>query len=187
MKTLISGDPGSVNEAVDAVIFMAGGSTGKKLRQFRRYLENLRERIFPTEDTPRLLAPEQVVPEALPTPEPVSEPALRPAGPDPKWKTYPHEFNVGPKVVETTISRADFDTDSAYRQAILQRVDIRKCADPRIREVFYLGERVGKIARSPYQAMVWLSEVNRRYPFTSAADAALDLVTTRVVSLGGTP
>jgi hypothetical protein len=185
MKGFISGDPGAINEAVETLTFMAGGSTGRKLRQFRRHLENLRERIFPTEDT--LLLPAPVVPEALPEPESVSEHELQPAGTDPKWKTYPHEFNVGPKVVETTINRADFDNDSAFRVAILQRVDIKKTSDPRMREVFYLGERVGKIAKSPYQAMMWTSEANRRYPFTSAADAALDLVTARVVSLGGQP
>lgn len=91
------------------------------------------------------------------------------------------------KVVDGPISRDDFDTDSAYRQAILQRTDIKKTADARYREVFYLGERIGRVARSPYTPMTWISESNRRYPFSSAADAALDLVTARVPELGGTP
>ena len=62
---------------------------------------------------------------------------------------------------------------SALRSAILGRMTISKTANPYVREVRIEGRKVGKLAKSPYHLMLWLSSADRRIPFTSMIDAAV--------------
>ena len=62
---------------------------------------------------------------------------------------------------------------AALRLAILERMHVSKTANPYIREVFLHSQKVGEIARSPWQPLVWISSSDRNMPFYSLADAAV--------------
>ena len=61
---------------------------------------------------------------------------------------------------------------AALRVAILQRIHVSKTANPYIRQVFFQGQLIGEIARSPWQPLVWISSSDRNMPFYSLVDAA---------------
>jgi len=62
---------------------------------------------------------------------------------------------------------------TALRVSILQRMHVSKTPNPYIREVFLQSRKVGEVARSPWQPLVWLSSADRNMPFYSLADAAV--------------
>ena len=62
---------------------------------------------------------------------------------------------------------------AALREAILERLHISKTPNPYIREVFLYNQKVGEIARSPWQQLVWISSSDRNMPFYSLVDAAV--------------
>ena len=62
---------------------------------------------------------------------------------------------------------------AALREAILERLHISKTPNPYIREVFLYSQKVGEIARSPWQPLVWISSSDRNMPFYSLVDAAV--------------
>jgi hypothetical protein len=87
-------------------------------------------------------------------------------------------FNVrGERQVLGTIDPKDFDP-VGYRQAILARTTTRRTATPGVREVRFLGQACGQVAKSPYQAFIWIASTNRRQPFSSLADAAVEVART---------
>ena len=61
----------------------------------------------------------------------------------------------------------------ALRAAILDGMGVRKTANPLLREVLWGGTKVGEIARSPYQPLLWVSSRGERRPFYSMTDAAV--------------
>lgn len=69
---------------------------------------------------------------------------------------------------------ADISTlhGAALRTAILERLHVSKTANPYIREVFLEDLKVGEVARSPWQPLVWISSSDRNMPFYSMVDAA---------------
>jgi len=62
---------------------------------------------------------------------------------------------------------------AALRLAILERMHVSKTANPYIREVLLHSQKVGEIARSPWQPLVWISSSDRNMPFYSLVDAAV--------------
>ena len=62
---------------------------------------------------------------------------------------------------------------AALRVAILQRMQISKTANPYIREVFMQSNKVGEVAKSPWQPLVWISSSDRNMPFYSLVDAVV--------------
>jgi hypothetical protein len=62
------------------------------------------------------------------------------------------------------------------RCEILRRTAVRKTGNPNVREVRYLGEPVGQIARSPWVFNTWLASSDRRNPCSSIADASVVVV-----------
>jgi len=62
---------------------------------------------------------------------------------------------------------------AALRLAILERMHVSKTANPYIREIFLQNDKVGEIARSPWQPLVWISSSDRNMPFYSLVDAAV--------------
>ena len=61
---------------------------------------------------------------------------------------------------------------AALRTAILERLHVSKTANPYVREVFLEDQKVGEVARSPWQPLVWMSSSDRNMPFYSMVDAA---------------
>jgi len=66
---------------------------------------------------------------------------------------------------------------AGLRTAILERMHISKTVNPHIREVFLESRKVGEIARSPWQPLVWVSSTDQNMPFYSQVDAAVYTVT----------
>jgi hypothetical protein len=62
----------------------------------------------------------------------------------------------------------------ALRSAILQRMHVSKTANPYIRQVYFQGQLIGEVARSPWQPLVWISSSDRNMPFYSQVDAAAE-------------
>lgn len=62
---------------------------------------------------------------------------------------------------------------AALRAAILERLHVSKTANPYIREVLLDNRKVGEVARSPWQPLVWISSSDRNMPFYSLVDAAV--------------
>ena len=62
---------------------------------------------------------------------------------------------------------------SALRLAIFEGMQVRKTADPLIREVVWEDALAGRVAQSPWQPLVWLSDKERRHPFYSLREAAM--------------
>jgi hypothetical protein len=84
-----------------------------------------------------------------------------------------------PEEFWTTVVKAPEPRDvreldgSALRLAILEGMQIRKTADPLIREVVWEDALAGRVAQSPWQLLVWLSDKERRHPFYSLREAAM--------------
>jgi hypothetical protein len=83
----------------------------------------------------------------------------------------------------------ELDLDSLgpveLRCEILRRTVVRKTGNPNVREVRYLGEPVGQIARSPWVFNTWIASSDRRTPCSSIADASVVVVLDALRS-GGT-
>lgn len=62
---------------------------------------------------------------------------------------------------------------AALRVAIVERMHVSKTANPYIRQVFFQGQLIGEVARSPWQPLVWISSSDRNMPFYSLTDAAV--------------
>jgi hypothetical protein len=75
------------------------------------------------------------------------------------------------------IDPKDFDL-VGLRQAILARTTTRRTATPGVRQVLFLGQAIGQVAKSPYQVFIWIASTNRRQPFSSLADAAVEVART---------
>jgi hypothetical protein len=74
----------------------------------------------------------------------------------------------------------ELDIDSLgpveLRCEILRRTVVKKTGNANVREVRYLGEPVGQIARSPWVFNTWLASSDRRNPCSSIADASVVVV-----------
>jgi hypothetical protein len=74
----------------------------------------------------------------------------------------------------------ELDIDSLgpveLRCEILRRTVVKKTGNPNVREVRYLGEPVGQIARSPWVFNTWIASSDRRTPCSSIADASVVVV-----------
>jgi hypothetical protein len=62
------------------------------------------------------------------------------------------------------------------RTEILRRTSVKKTSNPAVRQVVYLGEPVGQIARSPWVFATWIASCDRRTPYSSIADASVVVV-----------
>lgn len=74
----------------------------------------------------------------------------------------------------------ELDIDSLgpveLRCEILRRTKAHRTANPHIREIRYLGEVVGQIARSPWIFNTWIASSDKRLPCSSIADASVVVV-----------
>jgi hypothetical protein len=145
--------------------------TWKDLQWHKDYLAALQEldgcpgRMLPAPPERRLLGvldAEDAAFEEVPK-RPVYQPILQ------------EPFNVSDeKRVLGTIDPQDFDP-VGYRQAILARTTTRRTATPGVRQVLFLGQGIGEVAKSPWQPFLWIASTNRRQPFSSLADAAVEV------------
>jgi hypothetical protein len=78
-------------------------------------------------------------------------------------------------VAVTPAEEADISTlhGATLRMAILERMHVKKCPNPYIRQVYFEGLVIGEIARSPWQPLEWISSCDRSMPFYSMVDAAV--------------
>lgn len=95
----------------------------------------------------------------------------------PRYRPIPmecHDVDSSRRV----LGELDIDTlgPVELRTEILRRTVVRKTGNPNVREVRYLGEPVGQIARSPYVFNTWIASSDRRNPCSSIADASVLMV-----------